>query len=58
VDLVPDPLLLRNLVASEIEPGPLDLYAGVLTTRSQRRSARTLTIAISFSGQMDIVTDA
>jgi hypothetical protein len=27
-----------NLVASEIEPGPLDLQPGTLTTRPQRRS--------------------
>jgi hypothetical protein len=37
VDPVPDPLLLRkNLVAPGIEPGPLDLQAGTLTTRPQR----------------------
>jgi hypothetical protein len=27
-----------NLIASGIEPGPLDLWPGTLTTRSQRRS--------------------
>jgi hypothetical protein len=27
-----------NLVAPEIEPGPLDLYPGILATRPQRRS--------------------
>jgi hypothetical protein len=38
VDPVPDPLLLRNLVAPGIEHGLLDLQPGTLTTRPQRRS--------------------
>jgi hypothetical protein len=38
VDPVPNPLPLRKVVASGIEPGPLDLYPGTLTTRPQRRS--------------------
>jgi hypothetical protein len=29
---------LKNLVAQEIEPGPLDLLPGTLATRPQRRS--------------------
>jgi hypothetical protein len=32
VDPVPDPLLLRSLVAPGIEPGPLDLYVTVICT--------------------------
>jgi hypothetical protein len=35
VDPIPDPPLLRNLVATGLEPGPLDLYPGTLTTRPQ-----------------------
>jgi hypothetical protein len=31
VDPAADPPPLRNLVAPEIEPGPLDLYPGTLT---------------------------
>jgi hypothetical protein len=41
---VPDPLFLRqNLVAPGIEPGPLDLYPGTLTTRPQRRCMDIIT---------------
>jgi hypothetical protein len=36
VDPVPDPLLLRK--SGGIEPSPLDLYPGTLSTRPQRRS--------------------
>jgi hypothetical protein len=38
VDPVPDSLLVKILVALRIEPGPLDLWTGTLTTRPQRRS--------------------
>jgi hypothetical protein len=38
VDPVPDPVLLRKSGSAGIEPGPLDLQPGTLTTRSQRRS--------------------
>jgi hypothetical protein len=38
VDPVPDHYFLENLVAPGIEPRPLDLYPGTLTTRPQRRS--------------------
>jgi hypothetical protein len=45
VDPVPDPLLLRkNLVAPGIEPGPLNLWPGTLTTRPQRRSFSPFTL--------------
>jgi hypothetical protein len=33
VDPVPDPLLLRQSSIDGIEPGPLDLQPGTLTTR-------------------------
>jgi hypothetical protein len=32
------PIASQNLVAPEIEPGPLDLQPGTLTTRLQRQS--------------------
>jgi hypothetical protein len=38
VDPVPDPLLLRNVLALGIETGPLNLKLGTLTTRPQGRS--------------------
>jgi hypothetical protein len=42
MDTIPDLTTSRkNLVAPEIEPGPLDLQPGTLTTRPQRRSIST-----------------
>jgi hypothetical protein len=40
VDPVPDPLLLRKSGSAGIEPRPLDLWPGTLTTRPQRRYHR------------------
>jgi hypothetical protein len=48
VDPVPDPLLLRkNLVAPGIEPGPLDMYQGMLTTRPPSDTHRKPITAIT-----------
>jgi hypothetical protein len=49
VDPVPDPLFIRILVASGIEPGPLDLKPGVMTTRPQRRTLRSTFVSNYYS---------
>jgi hypothetical protein len=49
VDPVPDQLLLRKSGNAGIEPGPLVLKPGPLTTRTRRQSKQSLILVLSLS---------